>query len=57
MLKMNKKIIRVFTIATLLLGVISLLWLICDYFLYKQLKPVMLSFDELGSLEQLDEFV
>jgi hypothetical protein len=57
MFKLNKKIIRVFTLATLLLGLISLLWLVYDYFLYKQLKPVMLSFDELGNLEQLAEFV
>ena len=57
MFRLNKKFIRVFTIATLLLGLISLLWLIYDYFLYNQLKPVMLSFDELGSLEQLAEFV
>lgn len=57
MFKLNKKIIRVFTMGTLLMGVISLLWLVYDYFLYKQLKPVMLSFDELGRLEQLAEFV
>jgi hypothetical protein len=57
MFKLNKKIIHVFTLATLLLGLISLLWLVYDYFLYKQLKPVMLSFDELGNLEQLAEFV
>jgi hypothetical protein len=57
MFRLNKKIIRLFTIATLLLGVISLLWLVYDYFLYKQLKPVMLSFDELGRLEKLAEFV
>jgi len=57
MFRLNKKIIRVFTIATLLLGVISLLWLVYDYFLYKKLKPVILSFDELGSLEQLAEFI
>lgn len=57
MFRLNKKIIRVFTIATLLLGVISLLWLVYDYFIYKQLKPVILSFDELGSLEQLAEFI
>ena len=57
MFKLNKKIIRVFTIAALSLGVLSLLWLVYDYFLYKQLKPVMLSFDELGNLEQMAEFV
>ncbi len=57
MFRLNKKIVRLFTIATLLLGVISLLWLVYDYFLYRQLKPVMLSFDELGRLEQLAEFV
>jgi len=57
MLKLNTKIIRISTIMTLLLGVISLLWLVYDYFLYKQLMPVMLSFDKLGSLEQLAEFI
>lgn len=57
MLKLNKKIVRLFTLATLVLGVISLFWLVYDYFLYKQLKPVILSFGELGRLEQLAEFV
>jgi hypothetical protein len=57
MFRMNKKIVRLFTVTTLLLGVISLLWLVYDYFLYKQLKPVILGFEELGRLEQLAEFV
>jgi hypothetical protein len=57
MFRLNKNIIRVFTIATLLLGVISLLWLVYDYFLYNQMKPVILGFGELGRLEQLAEFV
>jgi hypothetical protein len=57
MFKLNKKIIRFFTLATLLLGVISLLWLVYDYFLYKALKPVILGFGDLGRLEQLAEFV
>ncbi|KPL25567.1 MAG: hypothetical protein AMS23_04875 [Bacteroides sp. SM1_62] len=57
MFRLNKNIISVFTIATLLLGIISLLWLVYDYFLYNQIKPVILGFGELGSLEQLAEFV
>ncbi len=57
MFKLNKKIVRLFTLATMVLGMISLCWLVYDYFLYKQLKPVMLSFGELGRLEQLAEFV
>jgi len=57
MFKLNKKIVRLFTLATLVLGVITLFWLVYDYFLYKQLKPVILSFGELGRLEQLAEFV
>lgn len=57
MFKLNRKIVRLFTLATMVLGLISLCWLVYDYFLYKQLKPVMLSFGELGRLEQLAEFV
>jgi hypothetical protein len=57
MFRLNKKIIRVFTTATLLLGLISLLWLVYDFSLYNQLKPVILSFEPLGRLEQLAEFV
>ncbi|KPL15769.1 MAG: hypothetical protein AMS26_06700 [Bacteroides sp. SM23_62] len=57
MFRLNKNIISVFTIATLLLGIISLLWLVYDYFLYNQIKPVILGFGELGRLEQLAEFV
>jgi hypothetical protein len=57
MFKLNKKIIRIFTITTLFLGVISLLWLTYDYFLYNQLKPIILSFGDLGRLEQLAEFI
>ena len=56
MFKLNKKIIRLFTLATMILGMISLCWLVYDYVLYKQLKPVILSFGELGRLEQLAEF-
>ena len=57
MFKLNKRIIRLFTAATLLLGVLSLLWLVYDYTLYRHLKPVILNFGELGRLEQLAEFV
>jgi hypothetical protein len=57
MFKLNRKIVRLFTLATMFLGLISLCWLVYDYFLYKQLKTVMLSFAELGKLEQLAEFV
>ena len=57
MFKLNKKILRVFTIATFLLGVISLLWLAYDYFLYNRLKPVILSSGDLGRLEKLAEYV
>ena len=57
MFKLNKKIIRFFTIVTFWLGVISLLWLLYDYFLYNQLKPVVLSSGDLGRLEQLAEYV
>ncbi len=57
MFKLNKRIIRLFTVATLLLGVLSLLWLVYDYTLYRQLKPIILSFDELGRLEQMAELV
>lgn len=57
MFRLNKKIIRVFTTATLLLGLISLLWLVYDFSLYNQLKPVILGFEPLGRLEQLAEFV
>jgi hypothetical protein len=54
---MNKKIIRVLTIATFILGMISLLWLVYDYLLYNQLKTVILGDGALGKLEQLGEFV
>ena len=57
MIRLNKKIIRFFTLATLLLGSISLLWLIYDYLVYNQLKVVILGEGELGRLEQLGEFV
>ena len=57
MFRLSKKIIRAFTLASLILGVISLLWLVYDYMLYNQLKPVILSFGELGRLEQMAEFV
>jgi hypothetical protein len=57
MFKLSKKFVRFFTLATLVLGMISLCWLVYDYFLYKQLKPVMLGFDELGRLEQMAKFV
>ncbi len=57
MFRLNKKIIRVFTMATLLLGLLSLLWLVYDYMLYNQLKGVIVNFGELGRLEQLAEFV
>ena len=57
MFRFNKKIVRLFTFTTLILGIISLLWLIYDYVLYKQLKPVILSFGELGRLEVLAGFV
>lgn len=57
MFKLNKKILRFFTLVTFWLGVISLLWLVYDYFLYNRLKPVILSSGELGRLEQLAEYV
>ncbi len=57
MFRLNKRIIRVFTMITLLLGVISLLWLVYDYSLYNQLKPVILGFGQLGRLERLVQFV
>jgi hypothetical protein len=57
MFKLNTKIIRVFTMASLWLGILCLLWLVYDYFLYKQLKPVILEFGDLGRLEDLAEFV
>jgi hypothetical protein len=57
MFKLNTKIIRVFTMATLWLGILCLPWLVYDYFLYKQLKPVILEFGDLGRLEDLAEFV
>ena len=57
MFKLSTKIIRVFTIATLWLGIFCLLWLVYDYFMYKQLKPVILGSGDLGRLEDLAEFV
>ena len=57
MFKLNKRIIHVFTMASLLLGVIYLIWLVYDYVIYRQLKPLVLGFGDLGRLEQLAEFV
>jgi hypothetical protein len=57
MFRLNQKIIRFLTLLTLILGIISLLWLVYDYFLYNQLRSVMKASAELGRLEKLGEFV
>jgi hypothetical protein len=57
MFRLNHKIIRLITMVTLVLGVVTLLWLVYDLFIYNQLKPLILSFGELGRLEKLAELV
>lgn len=54
---MNNKNIRLLSLITGILGLLTLLWLIFDYAMYNRLKPLVLQIEELGRLEKLSEFV
>jgi len=53
----NKRVVKFLSLLSLILGVLSLVWLFYDLVLYNKLKVAILEFAELGKLEQLGEFV
>jgi hypothetical protein len=57
MTKPNQKSVKILSLVTGILGVLTLLWLVFDLAMYNRLKPLTLQLKELGRLEALAEFI